>query len=106
MEVLTLDRDAFHTVQRASGEDTVISSLLGDATFPLAAIFAGVDQLEALRSAARHRLRAFQISSHGHFRAHSGVTIGDVVLAPAGAWISIKSSISKPFARSRRIQSP
>ena len=55
---------------------------------------------------ARHRLRAFQISSHGHFRAHSGVTIGDVVLAPTGAWISITSSISKPFARSRRIQSP
>ena len=47
MEVLTLDRDAFHTVQRASGDDAVISSLLGDATFPMAAIFAGVDQLEA-----------------------------------------------------------
>jgi hypothetical protein len=25
----------------------VVSSLLGDATFPLAAVFAGVDQLEA-----------------------------------------------------------
>jgi Uma2 family endonuclease len=47
VEVLTLDRDAFHTVQRASGDDAVISSLLGDTTFPLAAIFAGVDQLEA-----------------------------------------------------------
>ena len=47
VEVLTLDRDAFHTVQRASGDDAVISSLLGEASFPLAAIFTGVNQLEA-----------------------------------------------------------
>jgi Uma2 family endonuclease len=47
VEILALDRDALHTVQRASGADAVISSLLGDAAFPLAAIFAGVDQLEA-----------------------------------------------------------
>ena len=47
VEILELDRDALHTVQRASGEDTVVSSLLGDAAFPLAARFAGVDQLEA-----------------------------------------------------------
>ena len=47
VEILALDRDALHTVQRASGDDAVISSLLGDAAFPLAAIFAGVDQLEA-----------------------------------------------------------
>lgn len=47
VEILALDRDALHTVHRASGEDPVISSLLGDAAFPLAAIFAGVDQLEA-----------------------------------------------------------
>jgi Uma2 family endonuclease len=47
VEVLMLDRDAFHRVQRVSGDDAVISSLLGDATFPLAAIFAVVDQLEA-----------------------------------------------------------
>ena len=46
VEILALDRDAFHTVQRASGDDAVISSLLGDANFPLAAVFAGVDQLE------------------------------------------------------------
>jgi Uma2 family endonuclease len=46
VEILALDRDALHSVQRASGEDTVVSSLLGDATLPLAAIFAGVDQLE------------------------------------------------------------
>ena len=47
VELLALDRDAFHTVQRASGEDAVTSSLLGDTAFPLAAVFAGVDQLEA-----------------------------------------------------------
>jgi Uma2 family endonuclease len=46
VEVLTLDRDAFHTVQRASGDDAVVSSLLGGAALPLPAIFAGVDQLE------------------------------------------------------------
>ena len=44
--VLSLDRDALHTVQRASGDDAVISSLLGDAAFPLAAIFAGVSEIE------------------------------------------------------------
>jgi Uma2 family endonuclease len=47
VEVLTLDRDAFHTVQRASGDDPVISSLLEEATIPAAVIFAGVDQLES-----------------------------------------------------------
>jgi hypothetical protein len=34
-------------VSKASGDDAEISSLLGDTAFPLAAIFAGVDQLEA-----------------------------------------------------------
>ncbi len=47
VEALTLDRDAFHTVQRASGDDAVIPSLLGDTAFPLTTIFAGVDQPEA-----------------------------------------------------------
>ena len=47
VELLTLDRDAFHTVQRASGDDPVISSLLEEAAFPLPAIFAGVDQIDA-----------------------------------------------------------
>jgi len=47
VEILALDRDAFHTAQRALGDDAVISSLLGDATIPLAAVFAGVNQLEA-----------------------------------------------------------
>jgi Uma2 family endonuclease len=45
VEVLALDRDAFHTVQRASGDDAANSSLLGDVAFPLAAIFAGVDRV-------------------------------------------------------------
>jgi Uma2 family endonuclease len=47
VDILMLDRDAFHTVQRASGENSVISSLLEDTAFPLTAIFAGVDQLKA-----------------------------------------------------------
>jgi Uma2 family endonuclease len=47
VEILALDRDALHSVQRASGDAVVVSSLLGDAAFPLAAIFAGVDQVEA-----------------------------------------------------------
>ena len=46
VEVLTLDRDAFHTVQRASSDDAIISSLLANAALPLAAIFAEVDQRE------------------------------------------------------------
>jgi Uma2 family endonuclease len=45
VEVLTLDRDAFHTVQTAAGDDAVISSLL-DAAFPVPALFAGVGQSE------------------------------------------------------------
>ena len=46
VEVLILDRDAFHTTQTASGDDAVISSLLGDVAFPLQAVFAGVDEIE------------------------------------------------------------
>ena len=46
VEILTLDRDAFHTAQVASGEDVVISPLLGGMAFPLPAIFAGVDEVE------------------------------------------------------------
>jgi Uma2 family endonuclease len=46
VEILALDRDAFHTVQRASGDDAVTSALLEDATFPLAAIFAGVSEID------------------------------------------------------------
>jgi Uma2 family endonuclease len=43
VEVAVLDRDALHTAQTASGEDVVVSPLLGGAPFPLTAIFAGVD---------------------------------------------------------------
>ena len=42
VDVLTLDRDAFHTVQTAAEDASVISPLLGGATFPLAEIFANV----------------------------------------------------------------
>ena len=45
VELLALDRDAFHTVRRASGDDVVVSSLLGNGAFPLEAIFAGLDQV-------------------------------------------------------------
>jgi Uma2 family endonuclease len=46
VEVLVLDRDAFHTAQVASVEDAAISPLLGDAVFPLSAVFAGLDDLD------------------------------------------------------------
>jgi Uma2 family endonuclease len=43
VEIPMLDRDAFHTNQVASGADSAISPLLGDAAFSLPAIFAGID---------------------------------------------------------------
>jgi Uma2 family endonuclease len=43
VEVLTLDRDAFHSIQVASAQDSVISPLLDGAEFPLSAVFAEVD---------------------------------------------------------------
>jgi Uma2 family endonuclease len=46
VEILTLDRDAFHTVQVATGENAVISSLLGGMAFPLPAVFARLDEIE------------------------------------------------------------
>jgi Uma2 family endonuclease len=46
VEVLVLDRDAFHTVQVAAGDDVAVSPLLDGATFALAAVFAnaGLDE--------------------------------------------------------------
>ena len=46
IEVLTLDRDAFHSVQVASGEDAVVSPLLGGMAFPLSAVFARLDEIK------------------------------------------------------------
>jgi Uma2 family endonuclease len=46
IEVLALDRDAFHTAQLASGEDTVLSPLLGGMAFSLPAVFARLDEIE------------------------------------------------------------
>jgi Uma2 family endonuclease len=46
VEILTLDRDAFHTVQVAVGENAVISPLLGGMAFPLSAVFARLDEIE------------------------------------------------------------
>ena len=57
-------------------------------------------------SSAGYRLRAFQTSSHGHRRAHSAVTMGYRVVASSGGRTSIRSSTSKPLARSSRTQSP
>jgi Uma2 family endonuclease len=47
IEVLTLDRDAFHSVQTASGDDSVVSLLLAGTTIPVAGIFARFDEIEA-----------------------------------------------------------
>jgi Uma2 family endonuclease len=46
VDILTLDRDAFHTVQVASGEDAVVSPLLGGLAFPLPAVFARLDEIK------------------------------------------------------------
>jgi Uma2 family endonuclease len=46
VEVLTLDRDAFHTQQRAAEGDAFSSPLLGDASFSAAAVFADLDESE------------------------------------------------------------
>jgi len=46
VEILTLDRDAFHTVQVAGGENAVISPLLGGMAFPLSAVFARLEEIE------------------------------------------------------------
>jgi Uma2 family endonuclease len=43
VDLLALDRDAFHSTRLARGEGDVVSPLLGDAAFPLAAIFTGID---------------------------------------------------------------
>jgi hypothetical protein len=44
--VMSLDRDAFHSVQVASGEELVVSPVLGGATFPVTEIFAGIGEGE------------------------------------------------------------
>jgi Uma2 family endonuclease len=46
IEVLTPDRDAFHTAQVATGEEAVRSPLLGGVAFPLPAVFARLDEIE------------------------------------------------------------
>ena len=45
-EILTLDRDAFHTVQVASEADAILSPLLGGMAFPHPAVFARLDEIE------------------------------------------------------------
>ena len=52
VELLTLDRDALHPAQAASGEDVAVSPLLGGAVFPLAQVFANLDADEIQEDAA------------------------------------------------------
>ena len=47
VDVLSHDRGALHPVETASGEDAVVSPLLGGAAFPLAQIFANVGEYDA-----------------------------------------------------------
>jgi Uma2 family endonuclease len=46
VEILILDRDAFHNAQVASGDDAAISPLLGGMNLPLGMVFAGLDEIE------------------------------------------------------------
>ena len=46
VDVLTLDRDAFHTLRTSSGNDDILSPLLSGATLPVAAVFARFDEVE------------------------------------------------------------
>ena len=46
VEILTLDRDAFHTAQVATGEDVASSPLLGGMAVPLTAVFARLEEIE------------------------------------------------------------
>jgi Uma2 family endonuclease len=47
IDVLALDRDAFHLVQSATNEDIVVSPLLAGIEIPAVAIFAGIDAPDA-----------------------------------------------------------
>ncbi len=46
IDVLTLDREGFHTTQTASGDAAMISPVLGGAALPLTAVFARVRGFE------------------------------------------------------------
>jgi Uma2 family endonuclease len=46
VEVLTLDRDALHSLRTAAAHETITSPVLGDAAFPVAAVFARLDEIE------------------------------------------------------------
>jgi len=66
-----------------------------------------MDEAGVLSKPLQARFRAFQISSHGQCCDHSAVgRPSKRVVASAAGRTSIKSSISKPLAQSRRIQSP
>ena len=44
---MSLDRDAFHSVQLASREQMIVLPVLGGTTFPVAEVFAGIGEGEA-----------------------------------------------------------
>ena len=44
VEIFTLDRDTLHLTESAAGEDTLVSSVLGDTPFPLAADFSDLSE--------------------------------------------------------------
>jgi uroporphyrinogen-III synthase len=75
---------------------------------PLASVPA-VDTVpeRAAHARRRHRFRTFQICSIGQRCAQAVAASSRYVeVAPSGGWTSIRSSISKPLARKRRIHSP
>jgi Uma2 family endonuclease len=47
VEILALDRDAFHAVERGASADRIASPLLGALPFGSEAIFAGIDEIGA-----------------------------------------------------------
>jgi Uma2 family endonuclease len=47
VEILIRDRDALHAVETATENDTITSPVLGGAAFPVAAVFARLDEIEA-----------------------------------------------------------
>ena len=47
IEILALDRDALHVVQSGLEHDTIFSPVLGNASIPISAIFARIEEIEA-----------------------------------------------------------
>lgn len=108
-----------HTAALARHTRPKIAAITGRSEEPKVAILAlmktFIDQANARTPRATrdrssswcgYRFRAFQISSEGHRRAQSSVTNGKRLGELTGGRGSIKSSMSKPFARRSRTHSP